>query len=84
MPSRKYKKPTHKRHTVGEILEGILIVGFGIFIFQTVADFYIDQNPYNGYCCCNLELIDEFSEIIEKNDPKNFEILKEENKNFYS
>ena len=31
-----------------------------------------------------IELMDEFIEIIEKNDPKNFEVVKEENKNFYS
>jgi len=62
MSTPKSKKPT--LYTFGEILEGILIVGFGIFIFQTVAEFYIHynnsyQNPYNSHCCCNLELIDE-------------------------
>tara|TARA_B100001287_G_C22683710_1_gene532051 strand:+ start:1762 stop:3153 length:1392 start_codon:yes stop_codon:yes gene_type:complete len=31
-----------------------------------------------------LEIMDDFYEILDKNDPKNFEILKEENKNFYS
>jgi|TARA_Y100000389_G_scaffold75672_1_gene72328 hypothetical protein len=31
-----------------------------------------------------LDLLDEFIGIIEKNDPKNFEVIKEENKNFYS
>ena len=27
---------------------------------------------------------DKFIDIIEKNDPKNYEVLKDENKNFYS
>ena len=27
---------------------------------------------------------DKFNDIVEKNNPKQFEILKEENKNFYS
>ncbi|MAD57193.1 MAG: hypothetical protein CMK44_01290 [Porticoccus sp.] len=31
-----------------------------------------------------MELMDEFISIIDKNDPKNFEVVKEENKNFYS
>ena len=31
-----------------------------------------------------LEIVDKFIDIIEKNNPKNYEILKEENKNFYS
>ena len=39
---------------------------------------------YNRDCEDILQLMDIFNEIIEKNDPKNFEILKEENKNFYS
>ena len=32
---------------------------------------------------CNA-ILDEFNEIVDKNDPKNFEVVKEENKNFYS
>ena len=39
---------------------------------------------YNRKCDNILEIVDKFTEIIEKNDPKNFEVLKEENKNFYS
>ena len=31
-----------------------------------------------------LELLDDFIKIIDKNDPKNFEVVKEENKNFYT
>ena len=31
-----------------------------------------------------LNLVDEFNEIINKNDPKKFEIIKEENNNLYS
>ena len=31
-----------------------------------------------------LEIMDDFTEILYKNEPKNFEILKDENKNFYS
>ena len=39
---------------------------------------------YNRECEDILEIIDKFIEIIEKNDPKNFEVVKEENKNFYT
>ena len=39
---------------------------------------------YNRECENIMELLDEFIEIVEKNDPKNFEVVKEENKNFYS
>ena len=39
---------------------------------------------YNRECENIIELLDEFIEIVEKNDPKNFEVVKEENKNFYS
>jgi len=39
---------------------------------------------YNRKCENILELLDKFNDIIEKNDPKKFEILKDENKNFYS
>ena len=39
---------------------------------------------YNRECENILELLDEFIKIVEKNDPKNFEVVKEENKNFYS
>ena len=39
---------------------------------------------YNRKCENILELLDKFNDIVEKNDPKRFEILKEENKNFYS
>jgi len=39
---------------------------------------------YNRECENILELLDEFIHIIDKNDPKNFEVIKEENKNFYS
>jgi len=40
---------------------------------------------YNRKCEDDiLHKMDDFIEIIEKNDPKNFEILKEANKNFYS
>ena len=39
---------------------------------------------YNRKCENILELIDKFNDIVEKNDPKKFEILKDENKNFYS
>jgi len=39
---------------------------------------------YNRKCKNILEIVDKFTEIVEKNDPKNFEVLKEENKNFYS
>jgi len=39
---------------------------------------------YNRECENIMELIEKFHKIIEKNDPKNFEIIKEENKNFYS
>ena len=39
---------------------------------------------YNRECEDILELLDDFIKIIDKNDPKNFEVVKEENKNFYS
>jgi ATP-dependent 26S proteasome regulatory subunit len=39
---------------------------------------------YNRECENILEILDEFIDIIDKNDPKNFEVIKEENKNFYS
>ena len=39
---------------------------------------------YNRDCEDIIELIDQLYDIIDYNDPKNFEILKEENKNFYS
>lgn len=39
---------------------------------------------YNRNCEDILEIVDQFGKILEKNDPKNYEILKEENKNFYS
>ena len=39
---------------------------------------------YNRDCENILDIIDKFNEIIDKNDPKNFEVVKEENKNFYS
>ena len=39
---------------------------------------------YNRDCEDIMKIIDKFIEIVEKNDPKNFEILKEGNKNFYS
>ena len=39
---------------------------------------------YNRDCENIMEIIDKFVEIVEKNDPKNFEVVKEENKNFYS
>lgn len=39
---------------------------------------------YNRKCDNILEIVDKFTEIIEKNDPKNFEVIKDENKNFYS
>jgi hypothetical protein len=39
---------------------------------------------YNRDCENILDIIDKFNEIVEQNDPKNFEILKDVNKNFYS
>jgi len=39
---------------------------------------------YNRECENILDIMDEFNEIVDKNDPKNFEVVKEENKNFYS
>ena len=39
---------------------------------------------YNRDCDNILELLDEFIKIVDNNDPKNFEVVKEENKNFYS
>lgn len=39
---------------------------------------------YNRNSCNLLDLVNNLSDIIDKNDPKNFEIVKEENKNFYS
>ena len=39
---------------------------------------------YNRKCENILKIIDKFIEIVEKNDPKNFEVIKDENKNFYS
>ena len=39
---------------------------------------------YNRECGNILELMDDFNVILDKNDPKSYEILKEENKNFYS
>jgi len=39
---------------------------------------------YNRDCENILDIMDIFTEILEKNDPKNFEIVKDENKNFYS
>lgn len=39
---------------------------------------------YNRDCEDILEIKDKFIKILEQNDPKNFEIVKDENKNFYS
>jgi len=39
---------------------------------------------YNRNCENILDIKDKFIKIVEKNDPKNFEIVKDENKNFYS
>ena len=39
---------------------------------------------YNRECENILEIMDKFIDIIEKNDPKNYEVIKDENKNFYS
>ena len=39
---------------------------------------------YNRDCDNILKLMDQFNDILEKNDPKNFEVIKDENKNFYS
>lgn len=39
---------------------------------------------YNRECENIMDLLDEFIEIVDKNDPKNFEVVKEENKNFYT
>ena len=39
---------------------------------------------YNRDCENILDIKDKFITIVEKNDPKNFEIVKDENKNFYS
>ena len=39
---------------------------------------------YNRECEDIMVIIDKFIDIIEKNDPKNFEIIKDEQKNFYS
>ena len=39
---------------------------------------------YNRDCDNILSIIDKFNQIIDNNDPKNFEIVKDENKNFYS
>ena len=39
---------------------------------------------YNRKCKNIIQIVDKFTEIIEKNDPKNFEVIKDENKNFYS
>ena len=39
---------------------------------------------YNRECEDIMKIIDKFIEIVEKNDPKNFEVIKDEQKNFYS
>ena len=39
---------------------------------------------YNRECEDIMTIIDKFIDIIEKNDPKNFELIKDEQKNFYS
>ena len=39
---------------------------------------------YNRECEDIMAIIDKFIDIVEKNDPKNFEIIKDEQKNFYS
>ena len=39
---------------------------------------------YNRDCENILELLEGFIKIIDKNDPKNFEVIREENKNFYT
>jgi chaperone BCS1 len=39
---------------------------------------------YNRECDNILDLMEKFIVIVDRNDPKNFEILKNENKNFYS
>ena len=39
---------------------------------------------YNRECENIVDLMDKFTEIMEKNNPKNYEILKDVNKNFYS
>jgi hypothetical protein len=39
---------------------------------------------YNRECEDIMTIFDKFIDIVEKNDPKNFEIIKDEQKNFYS
>ena len=39
---------------------------------------------YNRECDDIMKIIDKFTGILETNDPKNFEMIKEEQKNFYS
>jgi len=39
---------------------------------------------YNRECDNILELMNKFNDILDKNDPKYFEVIKDENKNFYS
>ena len=39
---------------------------------------------YNRDCDDIIDKMSLFDDILQKNDPKNFEVMKEENKNFYS
>ena len=39
---------------------------------------------YNRDCDNILDILSEFIDIVDNNDPKNFEVIKEEQKNFYS
>jgi hypothetical protein len=39
---------------------------------------------YNRECEDIMTIIDKFIDIVEKNDPKHFEVIKDEQKNFYS
>jgi len=39
---------------------------------------------YNRECEDIMTIFDKFIDIVEKNDPKNFEVIKDEQKNFYS
>jgi len=39
---------------------------------------------YNRECEDIMTIIDKFIDIVEKNDPKTFEVIKDEQKNFYS
>ena len=73
-------KITNKRKSTERFKEFYREVSHKKFTTAMLQEFFF----YNRECENILELLDEFIKIVDKNDPKNFEVVKEENKNFYS